>query len=168
MFKVACSGNTTDGGNVRYQLKTPCGDGATHVILEPLAFMSHIALRHPAGVLRRTNRQSCRFVVARLAALVPRPRVNQTRPHGVFAPTANTARARHRTGGAKTTRPGRPMRRRIERPPDAWRRWTGRGAWNAFSTSILNLRMRLVKHDQFTYPAFEKPFSAFEYRIGGK
>jgi hypothetical protein len=28
--------------------------------------------------------------------------------------------------------------------------------------------MRLVKHDQFTYPAFETPFSAFEYRIGGK
>jgi hypothetical protein len=42
-------------------LKTPFRDGATHVVLEPHDFM------------------------ARLAALVPRPRVNLTRYHGVFA-----------------------------------------------------------------------------------
>jgi hypothetical protein len=46
----------------RYQLKTPYADGTTHVIFEPLDF------------------------IARLAALVPRPRVNLTRYHGVFAP----------------------------------------------------------------------------------
>jgi hypothetical protein len=40
----------------------------THVIFEPLDFP------------------------ARLAALVPKPRVNFTRFHGVFAPTANTVR----------------------------------------------------------------------------
>ena len=51
----------TPAGNVRYQLKTPYRDGTTHVIFEPLDFM------------------------ARLAALVPRPRVNLTRYHGVFA-----------------------------------------------------------------------------------
>lgn len=34
----------------------------------------------------RPNRQSCRFVIGRLAALVPTPRVNLTRYHGVFAP----------------------------------------------------------------------------------
>ena len=34
----------------------------------------------------RPNRQSCRFVIARLEALVPRPRLNLTRFHGVFAP----------------------------------------------------------------------------------
>jgi hypothetical protein len=50
---------------VRYQLKTPCRDGTTHVIFEPLDF------------------------IARLAALVPKPRVNLTRFQGVFAPTAN-------------------------------------------------------------------------------
>ena len=45
----------TDSGKVRYQLKTPYRDGTTHVIFEPLDF------------------------IARLAALVPRPRVNLTR-----------------------------------------------------------------------------------------
>jgi hypothetical protein len=66
----------TPNGNVRYQLKTPyreslprehseCfGHGTTHVIFEPLDF------------------------IARLAALVPKPRVNLTRFHGVFAPNS--------------------------------------------------------------------------------
>jgi len=49
---------------VRYQLKTPYRDGTTHVILEPLDF------------------------IARLAALVPKPRVKLTRFHGVFAPNS--------------------------------------------------------------------------------
>jgi hypothetical protein len=50
----------TAHGQVRYSLKTPWNDGTTHVIFEPLDFM------------------------ARLAALVPKPRVNLTRFHGVF------------------------------------------------------------------------------------
>jgi hypothetical protein len=55
----------TTYGKVRYQLKTPYRDGTTgdrrsHVIFEPLDF------------------------IARLAALVPKPRVNLTRFHGVF------------------------------------------------------------------------------------
>lgn len=54
----------TPGGNIRYQLKTPYRNGTTHVIFEPLDFM------------------------AKLAALVPRPRVNLTRYHGVFAPNS--------------------------------------------------------------------------------
>ena len=41
----------TPNGNIRYQLKTPYRDGTTHVIFEPLDF------------------------IARLAALVPKPRV---------------------------------------------------------------------------------------------
>ena len=45
----------TPNGNVCYQLKTPYRDGTTHVIFEPLDF------------------------IARLAALVPKPRVNLTR-----------------------------------------------------------------------------------------
>ena len=49
-------------GKVRYELKTPYRDGTTHVIFEPLDF------------------------IARLVALVPKPRVNLTRFHGVFAP----------------------------------------------------------------------------------
>lgn len=51
-------------GNVRYRLKTPYRDGTTHVIFEPLDF------------------------ITRLIALVPRPRVNLTRYHGVFAPNS--------------------------------------------------------------------------------
>lgn len=51
-------------GNIRYTLKTPYRDGTTHIVLEPLDFM------------------------ARLAALVPKPRVNLTRFHGVFAPNS--------------------------------------------------------------------------------
>jgi hypothetical protein len=54
----------TDQGNIRYTLKTPYRDGTTHIVLEPLDFM------------------------ARLAALVPKPRVNLTRFHGVFAPNS--------------------------------------------------------------------------------
>jgi hypothetical protein len=49
-------------GRVVYQYKRPFRDGSTHVVLEPLDF------------------------IARLAALVPRPRLNLTRFHGVFAP----------------------------------------------------------------------------------
>jgi hypothetical protein len=59
----------TPNGNVHYQLKTPYRDGTTHVIFEPLDF------------------------IARLAALVPKPRVNLPRFHGVFAPNS-TYRAR--------------------------------------------------------------------------
>lgn len=49
---------------MRYELKTPFRNGTTHVIFEPLDF------------------------IARLAALVPKPRVNLTRFHGVFAPNS--------------------------------------------------------------------------------
>ena len=54
----------TPTGKVRYELKTPFHNGATHAIFEPLDFM------------------------ARLATLVPKPRVNLTRLHGVFAPNS--------------------------------------------------------------------------------
>jgi len=54
----------TRNGQVRYQLKTPYTDGTTHVLFEPLDFIS------------------------RLVALVPKPRVNLTRFHGVFAPNS--------------------------------------------------------------------------------
>ena len=54
----------TSNGQVRYELKTPYRDGTTHVIFQPLDF------------------------IAKLAALVPKPRVNLTRFHGVFAPNS--------------------------------------------------------------------------------
>ena len=54
----------TRNGQVRYELKTPYANGTTHVIFEPLDFIS------------------------RLVALVPKPRVHLTRFHGVFAPNS--------------------------------------------------------------------------------
>ena len=54
----------TRNGRLRYELKTPWRNGTTHVIFEPLDFIS------------------------RLVSLVPKPRVNLTRFHGVFAPNS--------------------------------------------------------------------------------
>ncbi len=54
----------TSNGQVRYELKTPYRNATTHVIFQPLDF------------------------IAKLAALVPKPRVNLTRFHGVFAPNS--------------------------------------------------------------------------------
>jgi hypothetical protein len=54
----------TRNGQVRYQLKTPWRNGTTHVVFEPLDFVS------------------------RLVSLVPKPRVNLIRFHGVFAPNS--------------------------------------------------------------------------------
>ena len=54
--------NLNDRGQVIYRFKQPFRDGTTHVVLDPMDF------------------------IARLAALVPRPRLNLTRFHGVFAP----------------------------------------------------------------------------------
>ncbi len=55
----------TQQGNIRYHLKTPYRDGTTDVVFEPLDFM------------------------ARLAALVPTPRVNLARYRGFFAPSSH-------------------------------------------------------------------------------
>jgi len=61
--RIATKHLSVDGrGRVVYRYKQPFRDGSTHVLLEPLDF------------------------IARLAALVPRPRLNLTRFHGVLAP----------------------------------------------------------------------------------
>jgi len=52
-------------GDIRYTLKRPYRDGTTHVIFEPLTFIS------------------------RLAALDPKPRVNLSRYRGVLAPNSS-------------------------------------------------------------------------------
>ncbi len=53
-----------NAGDVVLQLKSPYRDGTTHIVMTPLEFMQ------------------------RLAALVPRPRLNLIRFHGVLAPNA--------------------------------------------------------------------------------
>jgi hypothetical protein len=42
----------TPAGQMRYQLKTPHGDGTTHVLFEPVDCMAHLPVRHPSGDLR--------------------------------------------------------------------------------------------------------------------
>jgi hypothetical protein len=78
----------TAQGQVRYRLKTPFRDGTTDIVLEPLDFL------------------------ARLAALVPPPRVHLTRYHGVFAPhaalrAAITPAGRGPGARSRATAPGR-------------------------------------------------------------
>jgi hypothetical protein len=43
---------------------------------------------HPSGDPCRANWFSCRFVIAKLAALAPKPKGNLSRFHGVFAPNS--------------------------------------------------------------------------------
>ena len=77
----------TSSGHVRYTLKTPYRDGTTHIVLEPLDLM------------------------ARLAALVPPPRMHLTRFHGVFAPHSKLRAAvtpAHRGRGAAKPPPADP------------------------------------------------------------
>jgi len=84
----------TPQGRVRYRLKTPYRDGTTHILLEPLDFL------------------------ARLAALVPPPRVHLTRFHGVFAPhaalrAAITPASRGRGAHRRATAAERPTPRHV-------------------------------------------------------
>ena len=72
----------TERGEVCYTLKTPYRNGTTHVVFEPLDF------------------------IARLAALVPRPRVNLTRFHGVLAPNAKWRGAVTPSGRGRGARAG--------------------------------------------------------------
>ncbi|NJN05487.1 MAG: IS91 family transposase [Rhodobacteraceae bacterium] len=70
--------STNARGQIIYKFKQPFRDGTTHVVLDPPDF------------------------IARLAALVPRPRLNLTRFHGVFAPNC-----KHRESVVPTRKPGK-------------------------------------------------------------
>ena len=61
--------STNAAGQVSYELNHPFHDGTTHILFTPEDFL------------------------ARLTALVPRPRSNLTRYHGVFAPNSPFRRA---------------------------------------------------------------------------
>lgn len=100
----------TGQGDIRVALKTPYRDGTTHVVLQPLDFL------------------------ARLAALAPRPRVNLTRFHGVFAPNSRyrariTPAARGRRGQSDPSRPEAAKRRAI-----TWAQRLKRVFWIDIST----------------------------------
>lgn len=83
----------TPNGNIRYQRKTPYRDGTTHVI-ELLDF------------------------IARLAALVPKARVNLTRFHGVFAPNSQHRAFVTPAKRAKAITPRPQITCRIKPPPN--------------------------------------------------
>ena len=71
----------TRNGQVRYELKTPWRNGTTHVA----------APAHPCA---RGISASMHVIfepldfISRLASLIPKPRVNLTRFHGIFAPNS--------------------------------------------------------------------------------
>jgi len=75
--------SVTDNRKLRYALKHPYSNGTTHFLFDPLDLL------------------------AKLAALVPRPRVNLTRYHGVFASNSKL-RAR--------LVPGKPRKKRTHKP----------------------------------------------------
>lgn len=92
-------------GDIGYTLKTPYRDGTTHVIFEPLDFIPRLAARTArpcpsASCLRQT-------ALGQSPVLVPPPRLNLTRFHGVSAPDS-PYRARitpaRRGRGAKPTK----------------------------------------------------------------
>jgi hypothetical protein len=86
-------------GLVVYQLKRPFSDGTTHVLFEPNDF------------------------IARLAALVPRPRVHLIRYHGLFAPNA---RHRHLVVPTKATTPSPEQTDHTHEPSSAPMTWMAR------------------------------------------
>ena len=95
----------TNQGTLRYALKTPYRDGTTQVLFEPLDFA---APAHPCA----RGISASLHVIARLAALVPTPRVNLTRCHGVFAPNS-TLRAPVTPGERGRRSSGEPEERAI-------------------------------------------------------
>lgn len=91
---------TTPDGDVAVQLRRPWADGTTHVVFEPRAFLS------------------------RLAVLVPRPRVNLVLYHGVLAPRAAWRREVVPTAASQTlgaVDPPPPEHSRASDPRRGWR-----------------------------------------------
>jgi len=89
--------SVTDEGKLRYALKHPYSNGTTHFLFEPLD------------------------LIAKLAALVPRPRVNLTRYHGVFAPNSKL-RAQIVPGNRRKTRSQQADCSNQSRQPDSFER----------------------------------------------
>jgi len=102
----------TSAGYIRYKLKTPYSDGTTHVIFEPLDFIS------------------------KLASLVPKPRVNLTRFHGVFAPNS-----KHRTLVTPTRR-GKSLQEGNKTPEEKRRAMT----WAQRLKRVFNIDVETCNH----------------------
>ena len=110
----------TSQGKVRYELKTPYTDGTTHVIFEPLDF------------------------IAKLAALVPKPRANLTRYHGVLAP--NSKHRIHvtpaRRGRGSAGKLDSPVKKETEKPADVHSEMT----WAQRLKRVFNIDVTICSH----------------------
>ena len=94
---------------MRYELKTPCRDGATHILFESLD------------------------LIAKLAALAPKPRVNLTRFHCVFAPNSKHRVQVTPVGRVKAARQNHRMGHKIGPPSSSGQPSPGRNACSEFS-----------------------------------
>lgn len=106
-------------GTISYELKTPYKNGTTHVIFDPLDF------------------------IARLAALVPKPRFHLIRFHGVFAPNS-----KHRavvTSAGKEKQP--PSTATTELPVDSEER-RGKMSWAMRLKRVFNIDITVCRHCQ--------------------
>jgi hypothetical protein len=145
----------TASGQVRYTLKTPYRDGTTHIVLEPLDLM------------------------ARLAALVPTPRMHLTRYHGVFAPhsryRAAVTPAQRGRGAAPPPVSGNALMHdlatrqavrwstrveRLWRHDGAWQLQTSRGAVDGVDAVMVAFDARLIEAAQETLKLVLPPWSA--------
>lgn len=108
------------GGRISYELKNPYSNGTTHVIFEPLDF------------------------IARLAALVPKPRMHLTRFHGVFAP--NSKYRALVTGEVKRGDKKVQSTPAIEDPPEIARR--AKMTWAQRLKRVFNIDVTICRHCQ--------------------
>ena len=105
---------------VRYELKTPYRNGTTHVIFQPLDF------------------------IAKLAALVPKPRVNLTRFHGVFAPNSkHRVKVTPAKRGKKTQRAGSAEMDWLDKSPEERHRSM---TWMQRLKRVFNIDIEVCEH----------------------
>jgi hypothetical protein len=105
-------------GAISYELKTPYKNGTTHVVFEPLDF------------------------IARLAALVPKPRVHLTRFHGVFAPNS-----RYRAQVTSETKIKRNQTTAIDAPKGCEAR-RSKMSWAMRLKRVFNIDITVCRHCQ--------------------
>jgi hypothetical protein len=105
-------------GKISYELKTPYKNGTTHVLFEPLDF------------------------IARLAALVPKPRFHLTRLHGVFAPNS-----KHRATVTGDGKEKLPPSIATEPPKDSEERH-GKMSWAMRLKRVFNIDISICRHCQ--------------------
>jgi len=106
-------------GRLSYKLKTPYKNGTTHVLFEPLDF------------------------IARLTALVPKPRFHLTRFHGVFAPNS-----KHRAKVTNEAKEKQAQRSALTKslPEDEERR--GKMNWAMRLKRVFNIEITVCRHCQ--------------------